>query len=621
MSVLNRRLFNRGGRVMSSRGVGITSGLVNQPVQKFDPGGEAIKKKYNTTLDTLRSLDIVPERKPFNKFQNIAPAALDLFGSFMSGTSMQDGLGGALDIAGQSVKSASPLFAQALKNKQEYDATDPEAAIKNLALGEALKDPKSKFEFKVINDRLVKINLENNSTEVLEDFSNEDLEKFEFKVVNNRLVKVDKNSGETSVEQDFSEDSSNKAKTNPTEVVVEVKNDSGGVDKINALRTFDGKNNKFIYQTPNGEVLEDFNVIRDSGTDISAKGLINGTIKIGDSNISTSFIQKGTDIYVVDPVPGSETFGQTVLLSDLEGLTSYKIDPGKPSLSLKESEALAAATDNIETANEISKPIIDAAITDGLGAGTKENKYKLQENVLSQSGFGSGIEQRTSFLTLLQTFNVDQAFPDLYKLAEEGLQVNNVPATETNIALSKQGVLNIATQWNQQLNRAEFGLLIDAGPKVGLTKEGQGLLIAINKYDQQIKRESGELVTKLLADGMAPPKILKELLEFQEKRYGDLSDRETEIGADLMSKYDTVMNYDTIKGADFFERQEKIELNGEEVTLGELYNNDQIKFFGYADQETGLLEAPNGEIIDAGLQKNKPIYLIKFGGKTYFKTF
>ena len=31
MSVLNRKLFNRGGKV-SSRGVGITSGLVDQPV-------------------------------------------------------------------------------------------------------------------------------------------------------------------------------------------------------------------------------------------------------------------------------------------------------------------------------------------------------------------------------------------------------------------------------------------------------------------------------------------------------------------------------------------------------------------------------------------------------------
>ena len=36
MSVLGRKLFNRGGQV-SSRGVGITSGLV--PVQKFQEGG------------------------------------------------------------------------------------------------------------------------------------------------------------------------------------------------------------------------------------------------------------------------------------------------------------------------------------------------------------------------------------------------------------------------------------------------------------------------------------------------------------------------------------------------------------------------------------------------------
>ena len=60
----------------------------------------------------------------------------------MSNKSYQGGLGGGLEIAGESLKSASPLFAEALKNKQEYDATDPEAALKNLALGEALKpDP------------------------------------------------------------------------------------------------------------------------------------------------------------------------------------------------------------------------------------------------------------------------------------------------------------------------------------------------------------------------------------------------------------------------------------------------------------------------------------------------
>lgn len=148
MSVLNRRLFNRGGRVISSRGVGITSGLVPSYAHgglHEEAGGKAetIKQKYNSTLDTLRSLDIVPERQPFNKFQNIAPAALDFFGNLMSGKSYQGGLGGGLEIAGESLKSASPLFAEALKNKQEYDATDPEAALKNLALTKAFETPET----------------------------------------------------------------------------------------------------------------------------------------------------------------------------------------------------------------------------------------------------------------------------------------------------------------------------------------------------------------------------------------------------------------------------------------------------------------------------------------------
>ena len=123
---------------MSSRGVGITSGLV--PVQKFDNGGEAIKDKYESTLETLRNLDIVPERKAFSKFEAATPALLNLFSGLMSGKSYQGGLGGAFDIAGQALGSSTPLFAEAIKAKQQYDATDPEAPLKQIALEQAFKD-------------------------------------------------------------------------------------------------------------------------------------------------------------------------------------------------------------------------------------------------------------------------------------------------------------------------------------------------------------------------------------------------------------------------------------------------------------------------------------------------
>ena len=64
MAVLNRKLFNRGGRV-SSRGVGITSGLVPR-YSHGGPVGEhtSVADKYKDNFEMLQGLNIIPERKP-----------------------------------------------------------------------------------------------------------------------------------------------------------------------------------------------------------------------------------------------------------------------------------------------------------------------------------------------------------------------------------------------------------------------------------------------------------------------------------------------------------------------------------------------------------------------------
>ena len=124
---------------MSSRGVGITSGLVDKPVQKFANGGN-VAEDFASNLEMLRGLDLVKPREPFSKFDAATPALLNLFAGLMSGKSYQGGLGGALDIAGQALGSSTPLFADAIKARQEYEATDPEAGLKNIALELALQD-------------------------------------------------------------------------------------------------------------------------------------------------------------------------------------------------------------------------------------------------------------------------------------------------------------------------------------------------------------------------------------------------------------------------------------------------------------------------------------------------
>ena len=124
MTVLGRKLFNRGGQV-SSRGVGITSGLV--PVQKFQEGGRV------------------------SKLEALSPALLDLGGRLLAGRSLQGGVGGGLDIAGQALSGSAPSFAAGL---QTYRA------------GQQAGDPN--FDFKVVGNQLIKINKTTGETEVVE---------------------------------------------------------------------------------------------------------------------------------------------------------------------------------------------------------------------------------------------------------------------------------------------------------------------------------------------------------------------------------------------------------------------------------------------------------------------
>jgi hypothetical protein len=114
MSVLDRKLFNRGGGV-SSRGVGITSGLVDQPVQRFDNGGEVtFPSLMDQRLELLKNLDL-GRPEVISKQEAAAPALLALSGALLSGRSFQGGLGGALDVVGQALTKTSPDVQQAVQ--------------------------------------------------------------------------------------------------------------------------------------------------------------------------------------------------------------------------------------------------------------------------------------------------------------------------------------------------------------------------------------------------------------------------------------------------------------------------------------------------------------------------
>ena len=156
MSVLRRKLFNRGGPV-SSRGVGITSGLV----PRYRHGGPvsehtSVTDKFTDNMEMLRGLNLYQPRT-FDAKENMTPYLLDLSARLLGGTSKRGGIGGALEIGGQAMAGANPLLSQALQNKRQFEATDQEAPLKQMALQMALEKDDPRFEYKVIGNRLAKI--------------------------------------------------------------------------------------------------------------------------------------------------------------------------------------------------------------------------------------------------------------------------------------------------------------------------------------------------------------------------------------------------------------------------------------------------------------------------------
>ena len=192
MSVLRRSMFRGGG--YAHRGTGITTGLV--PVRGYANGGNVLRgdtaftqkereaeivtpstiendrienaqnsmtkyfnnmkiqimldnmpepesglrKTYNEYLDMIQG--IKGKREPVSNFELLAPSALTFFGGLMSGKSFQGGIGGALDIAGQSLQSATPQLESALASKRALKESrmDAEDATKMKALDMAYDD-------------------------------------------------------------------------------------------------------------------------------------------------------------------------------------------------------------------------------------------------------------------------------------------------------------------------------------------------------------------------------------------------------------------------------------------------------------------------------------------------
>ena len=420
---------------MSSRGVGITSGLVDKPVQKFFKGGD-VAQDFASNLEMLRSLDLVKPREPFSKFDAATPALLNLFAGLMSGKSYEGGLGGALDIAGQALGSSTPLFADAIKSRQEYEATDPEAGLKNIALELALQD-KDKGTSKL-----------KTSTKVYGQFGdNPENKGFGFRDVYEDGSSVFKYGGES-------------------------------------FQSFKGLPEP---KDSDPKVFEDENYEIPIGAGDEAK------------TYTTLGVQKDDSIFITDPRPDSETFGKRVNITTIPDLQIKKSKQAQV-LSIADQLELMLQEKDIERKTQIAGDTYESIKKRAEQALEKINNYETASSVLDDATTGSFAAQRAGFVKFLETFNVDELSPTLFNTINTALQTNETVATETLNALAQKAFIKNAQDYDDRLNQTEVGKLADADFNITLSTEGSRLLIDIYKEQERIYADAGRLNQMLASD-------------------------------------------------------------------------------------------------------------------------
>ena len=112
MAVIDRKLFAGATPKISSRGTGITSGLVDE-----DPQFSSDFEQQRKILESIR-----PPQQEFSRFGAASPALLALGSALLSGKSIQGGVTGGLDILGQGAGASAPLFADAINKRRAFEA-------------------------------------------------------------------------------------------------------------------------------------------------------------------------------------------------------------------------------------------------------------------------------------------------------------------------------------------------------------------------------------------------------------------------------------------------------------------------------------------------------------------
>ena len=534
-NVLDRELFKTDA-TNPARGTGITSGLVDD---------------FENNLNTLRQLNLVPERKPFDAFGTYAPALMTFFGAL--GQPVQGAAGpvsAATQQIGQAAIASAPLFGQAAQAKAAFDAADPEAGLKQMALEMALKEkPGVKLKSfepvygkfgtgegavegygfaKVFDDGTItyeyagenytafaglaepepakdevyftpqKVSIRKKAQFTPDGLQvSEPGEAFDvfFQAGNQgsfKLTGLDKKGTFSFDEYEIYDPENN------FQFVKNIKIQRKGSDTIeDAQQVFDKIRGTSLVTLTDGTRVQDQFTIVDDGEKKEVYAQKPYKIIIDGKEYDTTGRQEGDQTFVVDPRPDSETQGQFINTSEIEDLETFFESKTANFRSVDEELEIAKSKAEIEAAAKSTDEAYGKIIANGKLADDAIANYDTALSVLDSATTGSFASQRNSLLRFFETFGLDESLPGAYKGLEAAFNNGKTVSTEVLDGLAMQAFVTNAREYVDRLNNTEVQKIAIADFNIVLTKEGSRLLIKINKANDQIASDGAKIARRL----------------------------------------------------------------------------------------------------------------------------
>jgi len=295
---------------------------------------------------------------------------------------------------------------------------------------------------------------------------------------------------------------------------------------------------------------------------------------------------------------------------------SYILNARKTGLSKEDELELLQNTEDEKLIAKIAEGTIESIQKNTKLAAQNNKKITAALNLIDDS-----ITNRTFYNSRNIVASFKNDFPNVFAALPSGVREafdlfadGTAPSSDALIALHNQFTLDTASGGAipGNFNQAEFASVRESNTLPFFSAESQKFILTLNKVDNEIQAESGDMLNTFLQTGkidgkaMRPAEAAAYILEKEADAYRQYeSSEEFKDGIGQLNNQGAVLTDQQFKDID------SITINNDTYQVADLYEKGDLFFVTYSDSD-GVYKSLKGQEVP-GAEPNQPMYAIDMG--------